>query len=191
VAIVEADVLAHAPDELLQRAGARPPYVVVANLPYNIASAVLRHFLEAQTPPTRMVVMVQREVADAIVAQPGAMSLLSVAMQVYADVRLVMRVAPGAFNPPPRVQSAVVRIDVLPRPRVNVPMDDFFTVVRAGFSTPRKQLRNSLALGLRVQPDTVARVLGAAGVDPTARPQMLSIEDWAAITRAWNAEAAR
>jgi 16S rRNA (adenine1518-N6/adenine1519-N6)-dimethyltransferase len=187
VSIVEGDVLSLPPDELLRRAGATPPYVVVANLPYNVASAVLRHFLESRIPPTRMTVMVQREVADAIVARPGAMSLLSVAVQMYGDARTVLKVPPGAFQPPPRVQSAVVRIDVLPRPRVDVPLDEFFMLVRAGFATPRKQLRNGLSIALHIAPVEAERVLRVAGVDPARRPQTLSIDEWAALTRAWRA----
>ena len=130
VAIVEADVLEHSPSELLQTGGADAPYVVVANLPYNIAAPVLRRFLESDVRPSRLVVMVQLEVAEAIVAKPKAMSLMSVATQVYGDTQMVMKVAPGAFAPPPKVQSAVVRIDVLPSPRVDVPLDAFFRIVR-------------------------------------------------------------
>jgi len=187
VGIVECDVLARSPGELLEAGGAAAPYVVVANLPYNIAAPVLRRFLEGDVPPRRLVVMVQLEVAEAIAAKPGAMSLLSVATQVYGDTSLVMKVAPGAFSPPPKVQSAVVRIDVLPRPRVDVPLDEFFRVVRAGFGNPRKQLRNSLSFGLHVKQDVIDIVMRDAGVDATLRPQVLSIDDWAAITRAWMA----
>lgn len=185
VSIVEADILDSTPSTLLADAGASSPYVVVANLPYNIAAPVLRRFLEADIPPTRLVIMVQLEVAEAIVATSGHMSLLSVATQVYADTSMVMKVAPGAFSPPPKVQSAVVRIDVLPQPRIDTPIDAFFTVVRAGFGNPRKQLRNSLSFGLHVKQEIVDDVMRAAGVDATLRPQMLSIDDWAAITRAW------
>jgi 16S rRNA (adenine1518-N6/adenine1519-N6)-dimethyltransferase len=185
VAIVEEDVLERAPGGLLEDGGAAAPYVVVANLPYNIAAPVLRHFLEGDVRPRRMVVMVQLEVAEAIVAKPGRMGLLSVATQVYGDTNMVMKVAPGAFSPPPKVQSAVVRIDVLPAPRVHVPLDAFFRIVRAGFGNPRKQLRNSLSFGLHVKQAVIDGVMGAAGIDVTLRPQMLSIDDWAAITRAW------
>jgi 16S rRNA (adenine1518-N6/adenine1519-N6)-dimethyltransferase len=186
VAVVEADVLDITPGELLARDGAiGGPYAVVANLPYNVAAAVLRHFLEAAQPPNRMVVMVQLEVAEAIVARPGKMSLLSVAVQVYGETRMIMRVAPGAFSPPPAVQSAVVRIGVAPEPRVDVPLDVFFRVVRAGFGNPRKQLRNSLSFGMHVKQAVVDEVMHAAGVDVTLRPQVLSLEDWAALTRAW------
>lgn len=185
VAIVQQDVLERPPGALLEDGGAQAPYVVVANLPYNIAAPVLRHFLEGDVRPRRMVVMVQLEVAEAIVAKPGRMGLLSVATQVYGDPSMVMKVAPGAFSPPPKVQSAVVRIDVLPAPRVDVPLDAFFRIVRAGFGNPRKQLRNSLSFGLHVKQEVVDGVMGAAGVDVTLRPQVLSIDDWAAITRAW------
>jgi len=185
VAIVDGDVLASTPGELLRAGGAAPPYVVAANLPYNIAAPVLRQFLEGDVRPRRLVVMVQLEVAEAIVARPGAMSLMSVATQVYGDARMVMKVAPGSFSPPPSVQSAVVRIDVLPSPRVDVPLDVFFRIVRAGFGNPRKQLRNSLSFGLHVKQTVVDEVMQRAGIDVTLRPQVLSIDDWASITRAW------
>jgi 16S rRNA (adenine1518-N6/adenine1519-N6)-dimethyltransferase len=184
VSIIEGDVLDLAPAEILARGGGATPYSVVANLPYNVAAPVLRMFLEGTPPPVRMTFMVQLEVAEAIVAKPGRMSLLTVATQVYANARIVFKVAPGSFSPPPRVQSAVVHLDLLPQPRVGVPLDAFFRVVRAGFGNPRKQLRNSLALGLRESADFVAHTLEAAGVDPMLRPQALSIEQWERITRA-------
>jgi 16S rRNA (adenine1518-N6/adenine1519-N6)-dimethyltransferase len=185
VTIVDANILDVTPSQLLARAGAAPPYIVVANLPYNIAAPTLRRFLEADLPPLRMVVMVQAEVAEAIAAAPGDMSLLSVATQVYADAKIVMRVRPGSFTPPPKVDSAVVRLDVLPQPRVDVPLDVFFRVVRAGFGNPRKQLRNSLSFGLHVKQERVEPVLAAAGIDATRRPHTLSIAEWEAIARAW------
>jgi 16S rRNA (adenine1518-N6/adenine1519-N6)-dimethyltransferase len=185
VAIVEADVLDQTPVELLAGGGASAPYVVVANLPYNIAAPVLRRFLEAGVRPRALVVMVQLEVAEAIVARPGKMSLLSVATQVYGTTTMVMKVAPGAFSPPPKVQSAVVRIDVAAMPRVDVPIETFFKVVRAGFGNPRKQLRNSLSFGLYAKQTVIDDVMREAGVDATLRPQVLSLDQWASITRAW------
>jgi 16S rRNA (adenine1518-N6/adenine1519-N6)-dimethyltransferase len=185
VTILEGDILSITPGDVLAAASLSPPYSVVANLPYNIAAPALRRFLEAANPPACLVVMVQSEVAEAIAAGPGKMSLLSVATQVYADARLVMRVAPGAFTPPPRVQSAVVRIDVLPQTRVTVPLDAFFRVVRAGFGNPRKQLRNSLSFGLHVKQERVDAALATARIDPTRRPHMLSIAEWESITSAW------
>lgn len=185
VTIIQADMLDQSPGDLLARAGARAPYCVVANLPYNIATPVLRRLLEGDVRPQRLVVMVQHEVAAAIVAQPGKMSLLSVAIQVYGETKMIMKVAPGAFSPPPKVQSAVVRIDVAPSPRVDVEVEPFFRVVRAGFGNPRKQLRNSLSFGLHVKQEVIDGVMTAAGINAMRRPQTLSLDEWAAITRAW------
>jgi 16S rRNA (adenine1518-N6/adenine1519-N6)-dimethyltransferase len=200
VTIVEGDVLERSAGELLSftteaqrhrgsdergRGEGGEPFVVVANLPYNIAAPALRRFLEGQVRPRRLVVMVQLEVAEAIVAKPGRMSLLSVATQVYGDSRMVMKVAPGAFSPPPKVESAVVRIDVALAAKVDVPIESFFRIVRAGFGNPRKQLRNSLSFGLHVKQEVIDIVMARAGIDVTLRPQVLSLDDWAAITRAW------
>jgi len=186
VAIVCGDILALPPEELLARAGAAPPYVVVANLPYYIASAVLRRFLEAETPPQRLIVMVQAEVAESMAAEPGRMGLLSVATQFYARPRVLFYVPPRAFRPPPKVRSAVVQLDVRPQPAVAV--DDreaFFRLVRAGFAAPRKQLRNVLALSLSLQPAAAEALLAAAAIDPQRRAQTLSIDEWARLYEAW------
>jgi len=186
VAIVCGDILALSPEELLVRASATPPYVVVANLPYYIASAVLRRFLEAQTPPQRLIVMVQAEVAESMAAEPGRLSLLSVATQFYARARILFYVPPRAFRPPPKVRSAVVQLEVRPQPAVAV--DDreaFFRLVRAGFAAPRKQLRNVLVLGLGLEPPAAAALLAAAAIDPQRRAQTLTIEEWARLYEAW------
>jgi 16S rRNA (adenine1518-N6/adenine1519-N6)-dimethyltransferase len=185
VAIIEADVIDLAPSQVLARGRAAAPYVVVANLPYNVAAFVLRQFLEGDVKPERLVVMVQKEVAEAIVARPGKMTLIGVATQAYGEARFVMRVAPGAFRPPPAVESAVVRIDVAARPRVTAPLDVFFRVVRAGFGNPRKQLRNALSYGLHVKQEAIDEALRAAGVDVTLRAQALSLEQWDALASAW------
>lgn len=188
VRVVHADVLALSPAELLRAGGASGPYIVVGNLPFYIASAVVRHFLEGDVRPERLVVTVQREVADHMTARPGAMTLLSVAVQAYGGARRLFTIPPGAFHPRPKVYSAVVRIDVAPEPRVGLPrerMQDFFHIVRAGFGTPRKRIRNSLALGLGVDPAEAEALLRRAGVDPSRRPGELSLEDWAALTRVW------
>jgi 16S rRNA (adenine1518-N6/adenine1519-N6)-dimethyltransferase len=183
-----ADALAFTTEAQSQRGSmeGERPYVVVANLPYNIAAPVLRRFLEADVPPRRLVVMVQLEVAESITSESPRMSLLGVATQVYGDTRMIMKVAPGAFSPPPKVDSAVVRIDVATSPKVDVPIEAFFRIVRAGFGNPRKQLRNSLSFGLHVKQEVIDQVMSDAGVDVTLRPQVLSLDDWASITRAWD-----
>lgn len=160
------------------------PYHLVANLPYYAASPILRRFLEAPHPPTRAVVMVQREVAQNMAASPGAMTLMSVGIQLWGKPTIVEYVPPGAFYPPPKVTSAVVCIEVYPRPAVAV--DDpkeFFSVVRAGFSAPRKQLRNALAHGLGVSPARAVALLEKAGIAPALRAATLSLEEWGALYR--------
>lgn len=186
VLVVHGDALALAPGELLARIGVRPPYAVAGNLPYNVAQPLLRRYLEARPRPERLVVMVQAEVAESIVARPGEMSLLSCSVQLYGAPRLLFRVPPSAFYPPPKVRSAVVRIDVSARPRADVDdIDAFFRVARAGFSTRRKQLRNALANGLRVEAAIAAELLAGAGIDATLRAQDLALDQWAALARAW------
>jgi len=162
-------------------------YKIIANLPYQITSPVIRKFLEnKESRPKLMVLMVQREVAERIVAAPGDMSLLGLSVHLYGEPRLLFRVPPSAFYPPPKVRSAVVRIDVAPRLRADViDIEAFFQLARAGFGTRRKQLRNALAHGLRIDPAAAAELLVAAGIDPTLRAQALSLDDWAALTRAW------
>ena len=161
------------------------PYCVVANLPYYITSAILRHIFEHLPRPQRVVVTVQREVADRLVAGPGDMSLLAVSVQYYGQPRIVLRLSAGAFWPRPDVDSAVVRIDVYERPPVEVPDEAlFFRVVRAGFGQKRKQLRNALSAGLGLDKATADALLLAAGIDPQRRAETLSLEEWAALTRA-------
>ncbi len=184
VAVICGDVLSLSPSAVLAEAGASGPYLVVANLPYYVAAPVLRHFLEAPAAPRRMVFMVQREVAESIVAGPGRMSLLGVSVQLYGEPRLLFSVPPSAFYPAPKVSSAVVRVDVAREPRARVEnVERFFQVVRAGFSAPRKQLRNALALGLGLDTVAAASLLGIAGIDPRLRAQALSLEQWAALAR--------
>lgn len=180
VEIVPADILQVDPAQL-----AGGPYLVVANLPYYITSPILRHFLEAARPPTRLVIMVQKEVADRIVAKPGALSLLAVSVQVYGTPRIVAVVPPSAFLPAPDVASAVLRIDVHAEPLI-APQERewFFKVVSAGFSQPRKQLHNALAQALWFPPGGAAAALEAAGIDPTRRAQTLSIAEWQRLARA-------
>jgi 16S rRNA (adenine1518-N6/adenine1519-N6)-dimethyltransferase len=180
------DILSLSPDELLARAQASPPYVVVANLPYYIASAVLRHFLESAQPPVRMIVMVQAEVGQSIAAPPGRMSLLSVSVQFYAQAKVLFYVPPRAFRPPPKVRSAVIRLDVRLEPAVAVDdRDAFFQLVQAGFAAPRKQLRNALALGLGIEPTSARSLLDAANIDASRRAQTLSLDEWGCLYHAW------
>lgn len=158
------------------------PYKLVANLPYYAASPILRRFLESDHPPVLAVVMVQREVARNMTAQPGRMSLMSVGVQVYGKPRIVGYVPPAAFYPQPKVTSAIVRIDVYPRPAVDAEdMAAFFAVVRAGFNAPRKQLRNALAGGLKIPPQEAEALLVEAGIDPRRRAESLDLQEWGVL----------
>jgi 16S rRNA (adenine1518-N6/adenine1519-N6)-dimethyltransferase len=156
-----------------------PKYKMLGNLPYYAALPILRRFLESQCRPQLAVVMVQKEVAVQMVATPGRMGILSVAVQVYGKPRIVRTVPPGAFHPVPKVMSAVVRIDTYSEPLV--PMNEtgnFFQVVRAGFSAPRKQLRNSLSQGLGVAVDIGEGYLKSSDIDPHRRAATVSVNEW-------------
>ncbi|MCE7984953.1 MAG: ribosomal RNA small subunit methyltransferase A [Caldilinea sp. CFX5] len=169
-----------APSNLLS-----PPYKVVANLPYYITSAVLRHLLEGHCRPTQIVVLVQKEVAERICAQPGDLSLLAVSVQFYAEPTLVHRVPAGAFYPPPKVDSAVLHLAVRPEPAVpDVNPAHFFRVVRAGFSQKRKQLGNTLSGGLHLPKAELTATLNKLGIDPTRRAETLTLAEWGVLTRA-------
>jgi 16S rRNA (adenine1518-N6/adenine1519-N6)-dimethyltransferase len=177
VRVVQGDILKMSPDSLVDGAS----YKVVANIPYYITSPILHHFLGSGHCPTLMVVMVQREVAEAIAAPPGKLGVLGISVQLYARPKVVTRVPAGSFYPAPRVESALLRLDVLPRPPVAVEPEDFLRLVGAGFAAPRKQLRNSLAQGLGVEPGLVVEALLRAGISPERRPQTLSLEEWARL----------
>lgn len=181
VCVLAGDILDFAPEELLEECGAAPPYVACGNLPYYITQPVVRRLLEAKTPPERIVVMVQREVARRMVGGDGQESLLSLSVRCYGVAEMLFDVPSRAFWPQPKVQSAVVRIERPAMPPVGVPREAlgrFFNLLRAGFSEPRKQLHNALrrALGL-AEGDTLA-LLAAAAVDPAARAQHLALADW-------------
>ncbi len=179
VELVQADVRRLSPRTL----GLTPGHYSV-NLPYYVTSAILQHFLADEVPPRRMVVMVQREVAHRIVARPPHMSLLAVSVQFYAQPRVVMPVPAGAFVPRPRVDSAVLRLDVRPTPAVDVPPAMFFRVARAGFAQRRKQLRNALATGLHCPPSAIDAALTSAGIDGCRRAETLSLGEWGRLCAA-------
>jgi 16S rRNA (adenine1518-N6/adenine1519-N6)-dimethyltransferase len=180
VQLVLGDILELDPSDLMP-----PNYKVVANIPYYITSALLRHLIEASASPTLMVLTVQEQVAQRIVAGPGEMSLLALGVQFYGRPRIVTRLKAGAFYPRPKVNSAVVRIDLRARPELDVAdVDLFFRAAKAGFGQRRKQLRNSLAGGLPLSREAVDAALEQAGVDPRRRAETLSLYEWAALANA-------
>lgn len=174
VQLIEGDILRLDPAELMGG-----PYKVVANLPYYITAAILRHLLGATLRPQLMVLTVQYEVAQRLTARPGQMSLLAVSVQYFGRVRRVATLKAGSFYPRPTVNSAVVRVDTYPELPVSTQNERrFFQVVKAGFSQKRKQLRNSLKAGLRIPVDQVEAALQAAGIDPRRRAETLCLEEW-------------
>ena len=187
VTVIKEDILKIDPAALIKKQKAsfsaledkHVNYKVVANLPYYITSAVLRHFLEASHKPRLMVVMIQKEVAEAIVAEPGNMSLLSVSVQFYGKPEIVSYVPAESFYPAPEVDSAILRVKIYPRPIIAVDdIDDFFGLVRAGFCAPRKQLANSLAQGLGLPKPEALSLLDRADIIYRRRAETLSIEEW-------------
>jgi 16S rRNA (adenine1518-N6/adenine1519-N6)-dimethyltransferase len=154
-------------------------YKLVANLPYYITAPTFRHFLESANPPRLLVVMVQYEVAQRITAKPGDLSLLAVSIQFYGQPRIIARVPARAFYPAPKVDSAIVRVDLHAQtPLGPEERDGFFRVVQAGFSERRKQIHNSLTHGLHHKNEEIRAWLEAAGIEANRRAETLSIEEW-------------
>ena len=195
VTIINEDVLRIAPAALLGEQKAKAPlavstpfsYKVVANLPYYITSPVLRHFLEASVKPQLMVVMVQKEVAEEIVAKPGRMSLLSISVQLYGEPTIVDYVPARCFYPAPDVDSAILNVALYPQPAVEVAdKESFFRLVRAGFSASRKQMANSLAQGLGVSKTKALSLLARANIVSQRRAETLTLEEWARLWRVFS-----
>jgi 16S rRNA (adenine1518-N6/adenine1519-N6)-dimethyltransferase len=180
--LVQGDILDENISDLVEE-----PYEVVANVPYHITSPILHRFLGAPPRPARLVLMLQREVAERIAAEPGEMSYLSVFVQYHADVRIAFVVPRGAFEPAPKVESAVVEL----RPHVAGHVaaetgdeDDLWRLVQAGFRERRKKLRNVISRQLPLPGEVVAQALTAAGIDGDRRPQTLSVEEWLVLRAA-------
>ena len=175
VRLIHGDILKLTPKEL----GLPEDYLVAANIPYNITSAIIRHLLESQPKPRRIVLTVQREVAHRICAMPPDMSLLALSVQVYGTPRIMAHIPADAFFPAPKVDSAVVRIDILPSPAIELHLlDDFFQLIKAGFSQKRKTLRNSLSAGLKISTTEAESLLAKAEIDSKRRAETLSLDEW-------------
>jgi 16S rRNA (adenine1518-N6/adenine1519-N6)-dimethyltransferase len=182
VTVIRGDILELDPAALVGISA----YCVVANIPYYITSALLRHLLEAENQPGRMVLTVQREVAARICASPGEMSLLALSVQVYGHPHIAARIPAGAFYPVPKVDSAVVRVDFYPEPRIpRGQLETFFRLARAGFGQKRKTLRNALAAGLGWPAEQIGEMLKAAGIDPQRRAEALDLEEWHRLVNAY------
>jgi len=175
VHLVQGDILELDPAGLMHT----PGYAVVANIPYYITAAILRHLLESNCRPSRLILTVQQEVAARICAHPGDYSLLALSVQVFGAPEVLFKIPAGAFYPPPRVDSAVIAIRLYPEPVIPVDqLDQFFTVIKAGFSQKRKTIRNSLSSGLHLPTTRVEELLATAGIDSMRRAETITLNEW-------------
>lgn len=176
--IVQGDILSYDLTQL------PPGYKVAANIPYYLTSHLLRLLCESPNPPNQTALLVQKEVAERVVAGPGQMSLLSVSVQFYCDTSLGQVIPASLFSPPPKVDSQILKL-VYRGPKFgNVDTKEFFRLVKAGFSSRRKKLRGSLSAGLRTTKAEADELLSRAQIDPNLRAQNLSLDDWHALYKA-------
>lgn len=176
--LVNDDILKFSPPRRIQFSN----YKVVANIPYYITSPLLKHFLQADKRPELMVLLVQKEVAEKIVGKTGK-SVITMETQVFGKPEIVGIVSSKSFYPAPKVDSAILKIEVFDKPLV--PEDQlkaFFRIVKFGFSQKRKKLANSLGAGLHRKPTEVKEILKQAGIDPEARAEELEVGDWKNLT---------
>lgn len=175
ITVVPGDMLELDPAELMQT----DDYLVVANIPYYITSAIIRHLLDSRLKPRRMALTMQKEVAGRICASAGDYSLLALSVQVFGEPRIVLNIPASSFYPQPNVDSSTLLIDLYPEPLVpSDKLDVFFKLAHFGFSQKRKTMRNTLAAGLNWSGDQAATLLTAAGIDPIRRAQTLEIPEW-------------
>jgi len=156
-------------------------YKVVANLPYNITSIFLRTFLNQKNRPQSLVLMLQKEVAERLVAKPGDMSMLALSVQFFGDVEIVREVKAGNFWPEPKIDSAVIRLIIKGDKRGEITYEEekaFFRLAKFGFSAKRKMLKNNLGSGLKISNVEAEKLLISVGLDKQVRAEDLSVSDW-------------
>jgi 16S rRNA (adenine1518-N6/adenine1519-N6)-dimethyltransferase len=162
-------------------------YKVVANLPFAITAPLIRKFLEDDNPPSVLVLLVQKEVAQRICSKPPRMNLLAVSIQFYAQPRLVTVIKKGVFWPQPKVDAAILKIVPFEKKSEISPLD-FFRIVKAGFLHPRKQLLNNIKEGLAIEKQETERLLMSCGISPSQRAETLSVSDWERLASSWKTE---
>jgi 16S rRNA (adenine1518-N6/adenine1519-N6)-dimethyltransferase len=175
VTIVNQDVLKFNPTDLPYN------YKVVANLPYNITSIFLRTFLNQKNRPQSLVLMLQKEVAERLVAKPGDMSMLALSVQFFGDVEIVREVKAGNFWPEPKIDSAVIRLIIKDEKRGEITYEEeksFFRLAKFGFSAKRKMLKNNLGSGLKISNAEAEKLLVGVGLASQVRAEDLSVSDW-------------
>ncbi|MGV8050173.1 MAG: 16S rRNA (adenine(1518)-N(6)/adenine(1519)-N(6))-dimethyltransferase RsmA [Anaerolineaceae bacterium] len=185
VCIIQGDMLELEPEALMPVEA----YLVVANIPYYITSALIRHLLGAQHKPARIVLTIQREVAERICARDGKQSLLALSVQVFGKPEIAAHIPAGCFYPQPTVDSCVLTITLYLEPLIlEEDLDAFFTLAHAGFSQKRKTLRNALSGGLGISTEKAEELLRAAGVDSRQRAETLNLAEWGELTRVWKSK---
>lgn len=158
-------------------------YLVVANIPYYITSNLIRHLMTAKNQPARIVLTIQKEVAQRICANAGNLSMLGLSVQVFGYPKIISTVPSGAFYPQPKVESAIIRIEPYLTPIIpEMFLNTFFQIAKAGFSQKRKTLRNSLSAGLHLEKDSIEKLLGEVGIDAKRRAESLNLEEWRSLT---------
>ncbi len=188
IRVIHADVMKIDLHRLIAEEFPGQKVVVCANLPYYITSPVIMRILEEKLPIEALTVMVQKEAADRICAQPGtrASGAISAAVHYYSEPELLFKVSAGSFMPAPKVDSAVIRLNIRQEPPVSLTDERlFFQVVKAAFLQRRKTLPNSLSAGLSIPKAEAAALLEKAGIRPTARAEEMTMQQFAAITEAY------
>lgn len=180
--IINDDVLKINLPELIEKNNFQN-YKVIANIPYYITSPIIQLFLETKYPPAEMILMVQKEVAERIVARPGQMSILAVSVQYYADAELLFSVDKTAFWPVPEVDSAVIKISNIKFQISKTESKNFFRTVKSGFCSKRKTILNNLSSSFHLSKKDAEEKIKKAGIDPGARAQELSIDDWKKLSQ--------
>jgi 16S rRNA (adenine1518-N6/adenine1519-N6)-dimethyltransferase len=159
-------------------------YKVVANVPYYITSKIVQMLMTADNKPSAAVLLVQKEVAERIAAEPGDMSILAISAQVFAEASLGEVVGAEFFTPPPKVDSQVVILKTRSQPLVSAESErQFFKTVKAGFSAKRKKLRSSMSGGLGISKQEAEKLLFSSGVNPDSRAEDLSVQQWIDVTK--------
>jgi len=159
------------------------PYKVVGNLPFYITAPVIRKFLEAEIFPKEMVFMIQKEVGQRICAKPPDMNLLAISVQFYAQPKIISYLSKNSFWPQPKVDSAILKVSSIKHQVSSINKNLFFEVVRAGFSSPRKQLINNLSKKLKIDKAWTEKWLLKNNIQSNQRAETLSVQDWINLTK--------
>ncbi len=177
--LVEHDILTFHLEKNIQT-----DYKVIANIPYYLTSKLFQHFLNLENKPKLLVLMVQKEVGERVIAAPGDLSILGISVQVFSDAEIIAQVPKTSFWPIPKVDSVVLKITPRNKYPEIVSEQDFFRIIKIAFAGKRKQIHNTLSNGLKLPKEKIQEVLSQAKIEATARPQDLSIEDWIRLKKA-------